>query len=339
LNPKLTNVIFINMKAKALSHDLFNFLASVTQDMALEYERIQKRATEDPGTAGDQGEENWASLLRNWLPPTYQVVTKGRILGHQGIASPQVDVVVLHPTYPRQLLDKKLYLAGGVAAAFECKLTLRAEHIGSAIKNAVEIRRILMPRTGTPYKELNTSIIYGLLAHAHIWKGKNSSPMHNISKGLESWRSAGVQHPRELLDFLCIANYGTYVLQKQPFELGLEKSYGSRGPVGTGYMQYVPFKYLPEAFKDTVAPEHRDAKPSFEPIGTLLCYLLHKLAWEDLSLRPLAEYFHLAEVEGVGGGRLIGWPLNIYSEEVRDRILSNVSSKYDPWNEWSRILM
>jgi hypothetical protein len=35
--------------------------------MAEEYDRIQKRATEDPGTAGDQGEENWATLLRNWL--------------------------------------------------------------------------------------------------------------------------------------------------------------------------------------------------------------------------------------------------------------------------------
>ena len=44
------------------SHDLFDFMSQISQEMALEYERIQKRATEDPGTAGDQGEENWAGV-------------------------------------------------------------------------------------------------------------------------------------------------------------------------------------------------------------------------------------------------------------------------------------
>lgn len=112
----------------AKSHDLFDFMRAATREMQEDYERIQKRAVEDPGTAGDQGEEDWKRLLTNWLPPMYQVVTKGRILSAEGIASPQVDVLVLHPAYPRKLLDKKLYLAGGVAAAFECKLTLRNRH-------------------------------------------------------------------------------------------------------------------------------------------------------------------------------------------------------------------
>ena len=94
------------------SNDLFDFMRTATRDMADEYERIQKRATEDPGTAGDQGEENWATLFRNWLSSYFHVVTKGRILSHKGIASPQIDVLVLSPSYPRQLLNKKLYLAG-----------------------------------------------------------------------------------------------------------------------------------------------------------------------------------------------------------------------------------
>ncbi len=47
------------------SHDLFDFMFQISRDMASEYERIQKRATEDPGTTGDQGEENWATLLRD----------------------------------------------------------------------------------------------------------------------------------------------------------------------------------------------------------------------------------------------------------------------------------
>src|SRR5699024_11024499 len=122
------------------SNDLIDFMNSATQEIENEYIRIQKRATEDPGTAGDQGEENWATLLRNWLPSTFPIVTKGRILSEKGIASPQVDIIVLQPEYPKHLLDKKLYLAGGVLAAFECKVTLKANHIAEFIGNAVEIR-------------------------------------------------------------------------------------------------------------------------------------------------------------------------------------------------------
>jgi uncharacterized protein DUF6602 len=99
---------------KKKSHDLLDFMVTVSREMSLEYDRIQKRAAEDPGTAGDQGEENWAELLRRWLPATYYVVTKGRILSHDGVAGPQVDVLILRPSYPKDLLNKKLYLAAGV---------------------------------------------------------------------------------------------------------------------------------------------------------------------------------------------------------------------------------
>jgi len=139
-------------------NDLHDYLLGVTEDMSRDYHQIQKRATQDPGTAGDQGEENWAELLRGWLPPTYQVVTKGRILGHDGNASPQVDVLVLRPSYPRKLLGKKLYLAGGVAAAFECKVTLKKSHIYEAFQTAALINKLLPPRWGSPYKELHNPI-------------------------------------------------------------------------------------------------------------------------------------------------------------------------------------
>ena len=52
------------------THDLHDFIRQCRDEMASEYNRIYKRATEDPGTAGDQGEENWAKLLRGWLPST-----------------------------------------------------------------------------------------------------------------------------------------------------------------------------------------------------------------------------------------------------------------------------
>src|SRR5262249_46695820 len=119
-------------------HDLHDWIGSSQRIIQEEYERIQKRAREDPGTAGDQGEENWRALLQSWLPSYFKIVTKGRILTESGYASPQIDLFVLVPSYPQVLIDKKLYLAAGVAAAFECKLTLKAVHVHDAVKNATE---------------------------------------------------------------------------------------------------------------------------------------------------------------------------------------------------------
>src|SRR5262249_28904882 len=152
-------------------------MSQISDDIAAEYKRIRARAAEDPGTAGDQGEENWATLLRGWLPSQYQVVTKGRLISHNGTTSPQVDVIVLKPSYPPKLLDKKLYLAAGVAAAFECKITLTAAHLDKFIENSVIIKSSFPTRSGSPYRELRAPIIYGLLAHSHSWKSPGSEPI------------------------------------------------------------------------------------------------------------------------------------------------------------------
>jgi len=40
------------------------------------------------------------------------------------------------------LLIKKLHLAAGIAAAFECKTTLKALHISEAVKNCVKIKSL-----------------------------------------------------------------------------------------------------------------------------------------------------------------------------------------------------
>ncbi len=143
----------------ATNHDLVSFMRDATIQMASDYDLIQKRATEDPGTAGDQGEENWATLLRRWLPPTYQVVTKGRILPDQGAAGPQVDVLLLSPAYPQALIDKKLYLAGGVLAAFECKVTLTAAHVRDFVSHAVSISRLAPRRMGSPFRDVNSPLV------------------------------------------------------------------------------------------------------------------------------------------------------------------------------------
>ena len=199
------------------SHDLHDFMRQLSQDMAAEYDRIQKRAVEDPGTAGDQGEENWAELLRGWLPRTFEVVTKGRIINADGRTSPQVDILVLKDVYPEKLLNKKLYLAAGVAAAFECKTTLKASHIEKAVKTCAEIKGLYAAREGTPYRELHAPIVYGLLAHSHSWKQPNSTPEENVLQKLRLSDVYFALHPRLGLDLLCVADLGAWVLAKITF--------------------------------------------------------------------------------------------------------------------------
>lgn len=47
--------------ANDIVHDLHDFMRQISVEMASEYQRIRRRSVEDPGTAGDQGEENWAA--------------------------------------------------------------------------------------------------------------------------------------------------------------------------------------------------------------------------------------------------------------------------------------
>lgn len=295
-------------------HDLYDFMQQISAEMSAEYNRIQMRATEDPGTAGDQGEENWAELLRDWLPRTYEVVTKGRIIGQDGMTSLQIDVLVLNGAYPKKLLNKKLYLAAGVAAAFECKTTLKASHIAEAMENCAKIKQLYPIRTGTPYKELHTPLVYGLLAHSHSWKGENSTPEQNIENKLYEVDVVHVGHPRLQLDLLCVADLAAWTSSKLTF-------FGPNGSATTAYIGHTR--------------EHEQQVAQFTPIGVLISYLSQKLAWENQALRDLADYYRVANIAGSGKGNMRMWPGSIYSEEIRPRVEGGMLSNGKSWDEWS----
>lgn len=313
-------------------HDIHDFVISSQKDIKDEYERIRKRAVEDPGTAGDQGEENWASLLRNWLPSYFQIVTKGRILTVSGYASPQVDVLVLSPCYPSILLDKKLYLAGGVVAAFECKTTLKAEHINDSVRTASEIRRNLPKLKGTPYKELNSTIIFGLLAHSHSWKGKKSTPLENIETTLLKADESNVKHPIECLDFLVIADLATWTVSKStylspklPFyNDDFIKLFGPDGHASTSYICHAKGKGW-----------EGQQENYFSPLGVLLSSIYSKLSWMFHDMRHLDAYFRSVNLMGRGRGYQRHWNIDIYSEEIRERVFNGILSNGVPFDEWS----
>ena len=321
------------------THDLYEFMRQLSDKMAANYNFIQRRASEDPGTAGDQGEENWAELLRGWLPRTYEVVTKGRIISQDGRTSPQVDVLVLKSIYPKQLIDEnqKIFLAAGVAAAFECKTTVKASHIEDAVKTCVKIKNLYPNREGTPYKELHAPIVYGLLAHSHSWKGSSSTPEDNIKQKLLKSDELYVSHPRQGLDVLCVADLAAWVSSKITFvgpatirgwkslDPKIHLQYGLEGSVQSTYVGHTP--------------SLDNQTEQFTPIGALISNLSRRFGWEDSSLRDLVDYYQATEIGGTGTGSFRQWPISIYSENVQHCIKNGVrgsdqSSNIMTWDEW-----
>jgi hypothetical protein len=310
-------------------NELSIFLLQELDALQSEYERIQKRVREDPGTAGDEGEENWATLLRKWLPSEYHIVTKGRILSHKGEASPQVDIIILHPSYPPALKDKKLYLAGGVAAAFECKLTLRLTHLKKFFLNARSIKRIVPRRTGTPYLELNKPLIYGLLSHTYESSVSDKNTIKKISDKLIQLDCEIVDHPMSMFDLLCVADLGVWASEKD--------QYAARSIADPSDECQTVYK----SYSETPL-----TKPKFAPIGNLLLILTRKLAWEDKRMRRIAEYYSLVFENRIGWG--IGknryWKLNhsLYSprllEEIKNAHRTTNGNVYGTpgglWDEW-----
>jgi len=296
-------------------------MAQVSDEMAAEYMRIRKRTQEDPGTAGDQGEENWAALLREWLPSSYHVVTKGRIIGHDANTTPQIDVLVLKPAYPKKLLDKKLYLAGGVAAAFECKTTLRSGHIKKAVTNCIAAKDTLPERKGSPYKELHSPLIFGLLAHSHEWQAPGSDPVANINNHLGQADSELVKHPRFCIDLVCVADLASFSATAISFYDLSWREQGQTGFVATTAML-------------AATSQSDEQAETFRPIGAFINQLVQKLAWEDPTLRNFADYYRLANLGGNASGNMREWPMSVYSDLVAQRVPQNFTNG-ESFNEWS----
>jgi hypothetical protein len=258
-------------------HELQVYAEQASVEIGLEYQRIFNRSREDPGTAGDEGEENWAKLLRLWFPAHYHVVTKGRILAANGKASKQFDVLVLRPTYPVGLLDKKLYMAPGVVAVFECKLTLQRKHIDQIFQRNVELKRMYGRAGDDPGPP-----VVGLLAHAHAWKSSRMANQDRLGELIYTSYLEHVQDLPEALDILCIANLGAWC-HRTLFEVRDEDNQeGSPHPTA---LYIGPHKPTP----DSVA-----LNTNISPIGAFLNHLMFLLAKKEPELRPYQAYFEQA---------------------------------------------
>jgi uncharacterized protein DUF6602 len=316
-------------------HELETFLKQDLAEIASEYQRIRARSREDPGTAGDEGEEAWAAVLRAWLPDGYQVRVKGRILSAEGEASPQVDIVVLRPGYPKRLLDKKLYLAGGVAAAFECKNTLTAADIRKAWHNASAINS-LEGAVGerTPFTELVPSIFFGLLAHGHSWTSPGSDPIVKVTGELQTL-TASLPRMRDALSIVCIANLGSWAILRSTYDgPGLGPEFWPARKELLGLTSDEPFSQV----QYSIAVSDVQSYELSNPLGVLVANVVSRLAFSDSMLRPLSQYFFAAGMGGQMGVPVIvrRFELANMAEEVRSglpyRLTNGVAG-----SEWSMV--
>lgn len=296
-------------------HELKTFLAQDVREMASEYQRIRGRSLEDPGTAGDEGEEVWAELLRQWLPEDYTIVTKGRILGADGSAGPQVDILILCPGYPKRLLNKKLYLAGGVIAAFECKNTLTAKHVTDSFKRAAKINVITGSRAGTPFAEMVPGIEFGLLAHSHAWKTPTSQPKQLIDSALQA-SMMQLARPSDPPSLICVADLACWTVVRFVYDGPMLMSpevwrarQASTGLPDHGACWVGHFRHT-EALPADQAPPNA--------ITAAIAFLLGRLAHDNAPVRPLSQYFHAAGISGSSSPVTTRYfSFEILSDEVR----------------------
>lgn len=319
-----------------IQHELAVFLRQDASEMQSEYNRIRTRTVEDPGTAGDEGEEAWAEVLRDWLPERYEVVTKGRLLSSDGRAGPQLDIIVLRPGYPRRLLNKKLYLVGGVIAAFECKNTLTAEHVRRCFAQARAIDELITFRKETPFGQIVPQIYFGLLAHSTVWHSEDEAVRRRIDALLQEGlaRATSCRYSPSLLcvsDLQCwstmrMAYDGPGLMPEEIWQIRRERAgLPAEGCHSVQYNRYAQVENWPEA------------QPPFNPLSHAIAAIFARIAHEDASTRLLSQYFYAAGLEGSGvpvAART--FPLSDYPETVR-RWLPTRLSDGERGSEWQII--
>jgi hypothetical protein len=279
-----------------------------TRAIAEDYARLHEEARQQEiQRAGHGGEETWARLLREWLPPAYEVGIRKYIVPEDGDAVFETDLVVFNPGYPARLRERRDVLAGGVAAAFSVKLTLDAAGIRDGAQQAATLRRAAKPRFGTPRSEMLGPFAVGLLAHSHSWTFPSSTPAENISQACWDLDQSLVAHPRESLDFLCVSDLSTWTRSRMPY---MPPNALSVNPAATAAQ-----KAQGAAMTAFVMA---DSEKSPAPVAVLIAFLIERLSYADPTLSPFADGLRLTDTWGAASGPQRLWDLDsVFAERVR----------------------
>lgn len=246
----------------------------------------------------------------------------------------QIDIIILHPSYPTILRNRKHYLADGVLACFECKTTFDLRHTKKFFKRSFEIKTIQTARRGTPHRELFSPIIYGLLAHSHnIRRTKKKSATDKLYDQLVKCDKAQISHPREMPDLVCVADLGMFNEMHSPT---LYPMLGTKDQD----LKFDPQKSMYLTGYIAQHSEVPDQSTQFTPIGCALAHLMYRLAWEYPDLQRFAHHVNLVVGRAGEGKGFRDWDLKeILTDGVRHKWLSGkVASEHlsmRTWDEWS----
>ena len=299
----------LNAKVRILPSDSvlqpthMEWFQSTAREIREDYDRLHGKAVEDPQWAGHEGEATWARILKSWLPRSYQVVTRRYIILEDGSRfKDEIDIIIFHPSYPDSLRDRTEVLAGGVAGAFSVKATLRPGDIRDAVKKAVGLRRGLAQRHGTPREQMLGPFPMGLLAHTHSWQEEKSKPADNVYKRLIREDREQVMHPRESLDYLCVADLNFWSTARVPYVQP-----GS--PVAKTQMQK-----LEGLAASIINPLTDEDAPNC--VAAFIVQLLTRISYTDQPVRPWVENLKAMGLLYGGGGEGRSWDLNAVFDET-----------------------
>ena len=289
-------------------HDLFSNMERLSQNMSFDYKDIRNRFAKDkiPIIAGKTAEQVWCKVLKGLLPPLYQVIPNGRIISKSDCTSPEIDILVVKGEHPPQLLEQNIFLASGVAAAFEVKLTLESKHIQESFDRCKKVKSLCSSRFGTPYKELQSPIIYGLLALSHSWKKPSSRPDELIAKKFKFYESVYDLgwHPRDFIDIVSVADLNTWSIRKIIYHHSIKRKItwpdGSKedgsiafSPKAAPDISMLHNPFIDISYRDISYERKAEEKPTYSMIG-FHANFMNLLAWEDKSVREIAKYYRSA---------------------------------------------
>lgn len=175
------------------------------------YKFLRKVVKPDPGTAGGECEDVFATFLRKYLPKTLEVIVGGLIILENGTMSPQIDIIITQDL--PESFCRSYILHEYVVAAFEVKLTFETRYLKKITDTAALLRPFA--REGTPREVLFGRIIYGVLALSSNMSGsklptdektlgENEKEFKALEKALRNIEKPA--HPSQAIDLFLVAD-------------------------------------------------------------------------------------------------------------------------------------
>jgi hypothetical protein len=261
------------------------WLGAVADAVAAEYEFVRGNLVgiENAQQRGHHYEALFRRLLLGWLPPQYEIGTRKYLLLEREVNgesySRETDLVIYHPSYPRELRERSEVLLSGVVAAFSVKSALRTEDLQEAITEAQLVREGFEERRGAE-GELISPLIYGVLTHTHDLSG--SEPRAAVTNTLLA-ETQKDEPPRRQLDIVCVADLDCWYRTTNILQDPVRTPSPSEPSTDDTYFDFWHSAYEPPEI--TGVPP----LPNPNPIATLVTQLWAKLATRDPQLKQIAD--------------------------------------------------